>query len=79
MEQENEQRRRLEAASRQAALNQQKAQQQQQQEQQQVARNNKINVRKQQVRLPSIFIPKENSVSFNLLLVFRFLYLVFYH
>lgn len=55
MEQENEQRRRLEAASRQAALNQQLAQQQkQQQEQQQVARNNKINVRKQQVRSPSL-------------------------
>ncbi|XP_050738380.1 formin-like protein isoform X2 [Eriocheir sinensis] len=53
VEQENEQRRRLEAASRQAALNQQKAQQQQQQEQQQVARNNKINVRKQQEAIMS--------------------------
>ncbi|KAK8403020.1 hypothetical protein O3P69_000924 [Scylla paramamosain] len=54
VEQENEQRRRLEAASRQAALNQQLAQQQkQQQEQQQVARNNKINVRKQQEAIMS--------------------------
>ncbi|XP_071545954.1 formin-like protein [Panulirus ornatus] len=52
VEQENEQRRRLEAASRAAALNQQK-QQQQQEERQQVARNNKINVRKQQEAIMS--------------------------
>lgn len=52
VEQENEQRRRLEAASKAAALNQQK-QQQQQQESQQVARNNKINARKQQEALMS--------------------------
>lgn len=50
VEQENEQRRRLEAASRAAALNHQK---QQQAEQQQVARNNKINARKQQEAIMS--------------------------
>ncbi|KAK7071689.1 Formin-like protein 2, partial [Halocaridina rubra] len=46
VEQENDQRRRLEAASKAAALNQQK--QQQEEQKQQVARNNKINARKQQ-------------------------------
>lgn len=55
IEQENEQRRRLEAASRAAALNQQK-QQQQEEERQQVARNNKINVRKQQVSQISVLL-----------------------
>ncbi|XP_064078270.1 formin-like protein isoform X3 [Macrobrachium nipponense] len=50
VEQENEQRRRLEAATRAAALNHQK---QQQEEQQQVARNNKINARKQQGKAPT--------------------------
>ncbi|XP_064078271.1 formin-like protein isoform X4 [Macrobrachium nipponense] len=52
VEQENEQRRRLEAATRAAALNHQK---QQQEEQQQVARNNKINARKQQIPVGAIF------------------------
>ncbi|KAK4311569.1 hypothetical protein Pmani_016931 [Petrolisthes manimaculis] len=52
VDQENEQRRRLEAASRAAALNHQK-QQEQKEQQQQVARNNKINVRKQQEAIMS--------------------------
>lgn len=51
VEQENEQRRRLEAASRAAALNQQK--QQNEEQTQQVARNNKINARKQQEAIMS--------------------------